>query len=235
MKKYIIIILVSVCISLSTGVGSTLAQLSNFSVLTGKIVDIDGKPLPNAEIFIYNTQNIRRPADYISRATRDDGNYKITIPPGTYWVVARVRKGERYGPLNPGDKHSGDPLEIEIAANETIEEDFAVVNLKESAKLVRKVKKDYFKIQGTLLFPENKPIPNAYAFARKTKGNLGIPDYLSAWTGSDGRFELYLPAGEYFFGYSTRFPPDNTTGSLIQKEINANEEGFVIITGPIRK
>lgn len=181
-------------------------------VLAGRVVDVLGKPVAGASIFVYTSSNIRRPADSISPATDAAGAFRIILPPGHYWAVARVRKGaELYGPLLPGDRHSGPPLETEVRSGETVEEEFTVADLRETSQLEVKLNTSFLQIGGVLLAKEGTPLANAYAFARREATGRGIPEYVSAWTDGSGRYTLFLPAGTYWLGLARIFPPGPET------------------------
>ncbi len=185
---------------------STVVALET-AVLKGQVLDVEGKAVKGGEIFIYNTSDTRRPADFISARTDASGKFKITIPSGKYWAVARLRHGEKYGPLMPGDKHSGEPVEVEIGAGEEFVEDFTVIDLRDAARMIRKTREDYFKVEGRILDGKGAPLSNVYAVAGREKEIAGMPDYLSAWTDETGRYSLYLPAGTFILGYAAEFPP----------------------------
>ena len=178
------------------------------ATLTGRIQDVVGKPVEGAEVFIYSSTQVRRTADFISSPSDIAGRYTIILPTGTYWCVARWRKGgARFGPLMPGDKHSGEPTEIEVSRGSSLA-DFTVADLKEAAGLIKKkTREDYIKITGRILDRDGKPAQGVYAIASTTRSISEIPDYLSLWTDDTGRYTLYLPRGKYYFGASARFPP----------------------------
>jgi hypothetical protein len=177
------------------------------AVLKGQVLDAEGKAVKGVEIFLYNTPDTRRPADYISARTDASGKFSVTIPSGKYWAAARLRHGEKYGPLLPGDKHSGEPVEIEVEAGDEFEENFTVMDLRDAALLVKKTKEDYFRLEGRILDEKGVPLRNVYAVANREKEISEIPDYLSAWTDDGGRYSLYLPSGTFFIGYAAEFPP----------------------------
>jgi hypothetical protein len=177
------------------------------SIFSGQVVDLNKKPVEKAEIFLYNTENIRRPADFISATTDSSGQFRMPLPVGKYWAVARVRKGEKYGPLMPGDKHSGDPLVIEISINETTQETFTVVNLAESSRLNKKTSGEFYKIQGKIVNQQGDAVKPAYATANRNALSPQIADYLSAWTDEQGHYLLFLPTGTYYLGFAQTFPP----------------------------
>lgn len=177
-------------------------------VLSGSIVDSDGSPVAGGEVFIYTTRATRRAADFISPPTGRDGRYRVELPPGTYWCVARVRSGGKYGPLVPEGKHSGEPREIEAAAGDEGVLDFAVADVREMARSLRKPAEGYGSVTGRVLDRNGKPVGNAYAFARKERNDERIPEFLSPSVDAAGRFSLYLPPGKYCLGGAVAFPPE---------------------------
>ena len=194
-----------------------------------KVLDLKGVPVEGAEVFVYDTTEVKRPADFISAKTRKDGGFLLDLPAGTYWVVARLRSGETYGPLKPGDKHSGDPVKIELAPDEVLEQNFIVVDIRETARLKKKTREDYVSIRGKILDRNNIPVGKVYVIANKDKKCSGIPDYLSAWTDRTGSFTLYVPRGKYFIGYASSFPPGQDCVIQSEEVFNADVVDFVII------
>lgn len=179
----------------------------NFT-LRGKIIDAAGQTVQGAEVFIYDTANTRRPADFITAKTDRDGRYSIQLPEGKYWAVARVRQVEKYGPLSPGAKHSGEPLAIEGTPDGIAEQDFVVADIREVARGQRKSNDEFIRVTGRVVDLDGKPVKSAYVIAGKTPTPGFLPDYLSAWTDESGSYSLYLPAGSYYLGATKDFPPD---------------------------
>lgn len=203
------------------------------AVFSGQVIDLDNKPVDKAEIFLYTTENIRRPADFISTATDTSGRFQITLPVGKYWAVARVRKGEKYGPLLPGDKHSGEPIVIEVVRDQVTEEIFTVVNLAESARLNKKTSGEFFKIKGKIIDSKGTPLTPAYATANREDLSPQIADYISAWTDDNGRYLLFLPAGTYYLGYARTFPPSRTNGSKKTITVTSHMEDVDIVVNEL--
>lgn len=200
-------LLLASLVSVLGGAGSGTGQ--DTGALAGRVLDVARNPVAGAALFVYNNGNIRRPADYISPPTDSAGEFRLTLPPGHYWVVARARQGEeKYGPLLPSDRHSGAPLETDILAGETAEAEFIVADLRETSQLEAKLDASFLQIEGVLLTREGEPLGNAYAFARREAVAGGIPEYVSAWTDDSGRYTLFLPAGTYWLGLARAFPPD---------------------------
>jgi len=176
-------------------------------VLSGMISDVDGKGVEGASVFVYTGPDIRRPADFISGRTGKDGRFRLVLPPGKYWVVARLKKTEGYGPLMPGDKHSGEPRVLEVVPHPNIESDFTVADIKEAALMKSKTRDDFIKIKGRILDEQGVPVKAGYVIANKSEKKTDMPDYLSVWTDDEGHYMIYLPRGKYYMGAASHFPP----------------------------
>lgn len=183
------------------------------AALKASIKDINGKPVAGVKLFLYESTNVRKPADFISVQSDESGLTVITAPKGRYWAVARLKKDALYGPLMPGDKHSGEPVEIDLSDSTEIE--FIVADILEVGQKKRTNNFETVKIRGRILDKDGKPIVNAYAFAHSTKEIEYIPEYLSTWTDKNGNYTLYLPSGGRFYvGSAVKFPPSPTPALL---------------------
>jgi len=184
-----------------------IALAGDKSVLKGKVLDIEGKAVEGAIVFIYDSPDIKRLADFMSPHTDKEGGFRVVLPSGKYWAVARLKKGESYGPLMPGDKHSGEPREIELDPGGELYMDFVVADLKDAARAKKKIREDYFKIKGKIIDENGLPVRMAYAIANRDEKISGVPDYISAWTDEEGYYTLYVPRGKYYIGSALTFPP----------------------------
>ncbi len=191
-------------------------------VFTGRILDTRGRPVAGGEVFVYDSARTRRPADFITPKTATDGSYRIVLPPGRYWVVARVRSDERYGPLAPAGRHSGEAQEIEGTAGGEALLDFTVAEVREMARSQRKSDDECRSVTGRILDRDGKPVRDAYAFARKSKNDAGLPDFISPWSDDDGRYVLCLPPGTFFIGASTTYPPEDGV-SVMELSVDVNK------------
>lgn len=210
--------------------GSYPAAGGESGILAGMVLDVSRNPVSGASVFVYNSPNTRRAADYISPATDKAGAFRITLPAGRYWTVARERQGvEQYGPLLPGDRHSGAPLETDVRSGETVEEEYIVRDLRETSLLDAKLDTSFLRVEGTLLTGEGEPAANGYAFARREQDGRGIPDYVSTWTDAGGAYTLFLPAGTYWLGSARVFPPDPDTVPRLRVVIDAPAEDVDIL------
>jgi hypothetical protein len=106
------------------------AGAADAALLRGRVADIDGRPVAGAKLFVYDSANVRRPATFISPPSAADGTVAITVPPGTHWVVARFKQDETYGPLMPGDKHSGEPAVMDLTTEDELVQEFTVADIR---------------------------------------------------------------------------------------------------------
>jgi len=175
------------------------------AILKGRVVDAEGKAVKGAAVLVYDSPEVRRRADFESARTEGDGKFRMVLLPGKYWTVARFKKVEGFGPLRPGDKHSGEPREVELASGAELETDLKIEDIKAVAR--NKPREDYFKIKGRILDEKGLPVSKVYAIANRKETFSGLPDYLSAWTDEEGHYTLYLPRGKYYAGAAAAFPP----------------------------
>ena len=186
----------------------SLLQAAEPGVLEGRVLDIAEQPVADAEVYIFDSPDVKRPADFISNRTGADGLYRVLLPRGNYWAVAILRQGGgRFGPLAYGDKHSGEAVAVELGSGVRRSIDFVVVNLREAARKHQKKSEDLIRVTGKLLHGSGEPAAMAYAMAHRMDQFGTLPDYISTWTGADGEYSLYLPPGRYYLGASLGFPP----------------------------
>jgi hypothetical protein len=222
MKRTLIYAICLCAVLLPSARGTASGPAGEQSAIKGRVADAEGRAVENARVFAYENQEVRRPADFISTPTDAGGAYRLVLPPGKYWLVARLKKTEEYGPLMPGDKHSGEPEAIELDPGREEVKDFIVADLKEAKKLRSKQQDRPLKISGRILDEKGAPVANAYAIADRSGTFDGVPAYLSAWADRDGRYTLYLPRGNYFIGSASAVPPGRT--SLMQGRVAVNAD-----------
>ena len=187
--------------------------------LQGIVTTLSGEPAPDAEVYLYSSPNTRRPADFISPKTAVNGAYRMIVPKAPYWGVARIKKGGRFGPLTPGDKHSGEPVRIDPDTEASLSLDFYVADMQELVKRREKGREELMELSGTITTLDGKAVDGAYAYARIGRISATLPEYFSAWTDSSGRYSLKLPAGCYLLGADRTFPPSGTGNNLKEIEV----------------
>lgn len=205
MRRFFALLIVVIAIACATAA----AAMAETYQLRGRVSDVEGRPMEGGKLFIYDSSSVRRPADFISPLSNGAGLTQIVLPSGKYWVIARFKSDGKYGPLMPGDKHSGEPLEVDLTAG-NIEVDFVVADIRELGQKKRASATDALRLKGRIVDGHGVPVAQAFVFACIAKECRDLPDFISAWTGSDGRYELYLPPGAaYYAGVSRQFPPSN--------------------------
>lgn len=208
------------------------AESADF-VVHGVVSDVDGKPVTGAEVTLYRGKNVKKPADFASKRTAADGAYSVTVPQGQYWAVAVLRKGERrFGPLELGDKHSGDPVELTVEEGSDLAHDFTVMDLREAAKQNQKKNADLVRVSGRIMNQNGTPVPMAYTLADKGQKFKEMPLYLSAWTDASGEYLLLVPKGKLYLGATLKYPPDPNQTLTKEIDLTADQDGvdFTVTT-----
>jgi hypothetical protein len=168
-------------------------------VIKSTVVDVEGKPVPGAYIFFYDSEDTKRAVDLVSPVTDKNGFCEKAIPPGTYWVLARLKREGDFdmGPLMIEDKVSAYPEEIEVAPGEVLELEFTVMDLLDTVRTQTKKREDLNRISGRVVNASGEPVKKVFVFANRNNRAVLMPRYFSAWTGKDGNFTIYLPEGDY--------------------------------------
>lgn len=202
-RAYVQIMLVVVACTLACASPVLAAETQ---LLKARVSDIEGRPMEGAKLFLYGSSNVRRPADFISVLSDHAGRLQIVLPPGKYWVVARFKSDGKYGPLMPGDKHSGEPLEVDVTAG-GVEVDFVVADIREVGQKKRAGATDALRLKGRVVDAQDTPVAQAFVFANRSKEFRELPEFISASTGADGAYEIFLPTGAtYYVGVSRLLP-----------------------------
>ena len=187
----------------------TTAAAKNF-IFRGQIVDTANQPVHGAEVYVFDSNNIKRPADFISNRTANDGYFLVELPLGNYWTLAIMRQsGAKFGPLGKDDKHSGEPIEIRPPDKGEVIQDFTIMDLQEAARSNQKRSEKVVKITGHVLDKNGNPAALTYVMADTNQRFGRMPRYLSTWTTASGSYTIFLPMGSYFLGASKDFPPNN--------------------------
>ncbi len=228
LRSYPLCVLVALSLFAMVPLETTHAAPRDKTSMVGLVTDANGAPVGGAEVYVYSSSDTRRPADFISPKTEGDGSYQVTVPRGKYWVVARVRRGEPYGPLMPGDKHSGHPEQVVIKVGSETVRNFVVANLREAALNVRKTHKDYFTISGQIVTADGKPVAEQYVVALRKKKTSRLPDFISGWTDLDGRYSLHVPKGRYWIAAAQQFPAQLTANKMKLIMVKSNVVEFDI-------
>jgi hypothetical protein len=150
------------------------------------------------------------------------------LPPGKYWAVARLKQDGTYGPLMPGDKHSGEPRELEILPTGASETEFVVMDIREAGQKKRTEAAGTRVVTGRVTTASGTPVPMVWVYAHRSKTIAGMPEYVSAWTDLEGRYKLHVAASDLvFIGVAKDFPP---IGELVPVTVSGKGSDRVDIT-----
>lgn len=174
--------------------------------ITGTVrIKEDGQALDGAFINVYpdTISNLLGPSQFISAPTGNDGSYRVEVPPGSYYVVARKRMtGDSTGPLSTGDFYS----EHQRVFTRVDQGKFSVVDLDVvPMKAPMFFKKNVVEretdtaISGRLMDTQGRPVAGGFAMAYRQADMKRQPDFASTLSDREGRFTLYLPEGGTFY------------------------------------
>ncbi len=174
--------------------------------ISGKItLKSNGTPLAGTFVNIYpNTiSNLLGPSEFLSAPTAADGSYRIDLPPGNYYVVARKRaSGLANGPLTTGDFYSEHQrILARVAAGKLTRVDLQMARMK-APMFFKKDLSDTRTdtgIRGVLRDAQGQPVSGGFAIAYLDDNLQRLPDYASTLTNQQGEFTLYLPQGGTYY------------------------------------
>lgn len=166
------------------------------SGIYGKVL-FEEKPLQKCYIYIYKDfkGGFRGPA-FITYPSVD-GSFKISLPPGKYYVMARKRqKGGMYGPVEEGDYFNffyGNPLVVKKGTYKYVE----IETVKRLSQLEEGT--GFAQVKGIVVdSAKNKPVSGLFVLFYQNKNMQGKPLYISGRTSSTGEFSIKLPKGVYY-------------------------------------
>jgi hypothetical protein len=180
------------------------------SGIWGRVVMRDsGEPVKSSYVYGYVGKIEHRAAslgiigvtDWVSHGSGLDGSYKLDLPPGDYFVVARKRQsGLNYGPLSVGDyyDHSPGRVSTRVRKGKYTEVNFILMKLTEPLffqGMTAVSRATNTGIKGRLLDEEGNHIPGTYAIAYKDDDMQRLPDFASTLTDDEGNYTIYLPSG----------------------------------------
>lgn len=179
---------------------------SGYGLLTGQVV-MDGKPMPNATISVFlvgsspppDRGSSRRVPDGLFRA--EAGHFNMALPPGRYHVgvVSRLDPNEK-GPPREEEKfffvrdNKGELRQFEVITGKTDDLGLISGTAPEGFPEISEA----FTVEGTVYDEQGKPFTGALVIVRENP-EVPRPLFISRRTGTDGRYRLKLPAGNYYY------------------------------------
>ncbi len=156
-------------------------------------------PLERSYLYVYQDaeKGFKGPAYLIQPVEK--GSFRVNLPPGKYWLLARKRlRGGQYGPIETGDYfnfYHGNP--VTISAGEVRE--VRIETITRLSMLEDDSGAPFVGVRGSIVDAAGKPVARLHVFAYRSPEMTGTPEFFSAPTGADGRFDLSLPEGGPFY------------------------------------
>jgi len=174
------------------------AEKAPRSGLRGEIT-FQEAPLERAYLYVYQDaeKGFKGPGYLIQPVEK--GAFRLNLPPGKYWLLARKRlRGGQFGPIETGDYfnfYPGNP--VTVAAGEVRE--IKIETITRLSMLEDDPHAQFVGVRGRIVDAVGKPVARLHVFAYRQTEMTGTPEFFSAPTGSDGRFDLALPEGGPFY------------------------------------
>jgi len=174
------------------------AESAPRSGLRGEITFQD-EPLERSYLYVYREadKGFKGPGYLIQPVEK--GRFRVNLPPGTYWLLARKRvRGGQFGPIETGDYfnyYPGNP--VTVAAGEVRE--VRIETITRLSMLEDDPGAAFVGVRGRLLDQAGRPVARLHVFVYRDAAMTGTPDFFSAPSTADGRFEVALPTGGPYY------------------------------------
>lgn len=169
-------------------------------MISGRILH-NGEPVSEAVASLYlETDRGFRGPPYLSAPPAFAGGYfEMTVEPGRYFLVARLRKvSAMRGPMEPGDMYGVHPvMPIKVAGGTAITADIEVVELPDADKMARLMSR-FAVIEGIALDLDGNPVAGLRPCLYEGEVLLNNPVEIGDATGEDGNFSLKTTRNGFF-------------------------------------
>lgn len=180
--------------------------------LTGQIV----VPVEGIYLYAYKPgMDLYGPAFAVSKATGSDGQYELELPDGDYVVVARKRvNGDDVGPVVAGDNRS-EFIQVKVKGDLVDLDLTAPIKVGNQRSFTGDIEETRTGISGLILDSDGNPVEGARVHIYDHVQMSERPKFVSAKSGPDGRYQVYLPAGgTYYLAARDKFGGPPKLGDL---------------------
>lgn len=176
-------------------------------------------PVEGARAFAYLdlANGLRGPGYAVTEPAGADGAFHLPLPPGTYFVAARLRPGGKdTGPLQPGDGFGVAPeFPLVLRAGEAVTLDLEVVELPARERMAR-FQGRFARMTGVVVDSTGRPAPGFRVCLYDNAQMINQPAAVSDPTGPDGQFTLEVSlAGTYYLGARERLGGPPSSGERV--------------------
>lgn len=214
-----------------TGCTTTAVAEKPMSVVRGVVT----APAEGVYLFFYEKgADSHGPPYLMSQATGTDGVFEVELPDGEYTVVARKHMNGLPGsPLSEGDQKS-EAASVSVRGGKVAMPALQLVDKSDDVKYFDASEKSETSISGMVLDSDGKPKAglrvHVYTYAQMSER----PKYVSAATGPDGKYVIYLPkGGTYYIAARDHFGGPPKIGDFYGRydEGTIDPSGVILRTG----
>ncbi len=193
------------------------------------------QPVEGAYVFVYEKgASPHGPPFVMSEATGPDGAFDVELPDGEYTLVARRHASGLAGsPLSEGDSKS-DIFDIRVENGQIVNRTFFVFKKDDDKKYFGAGNESETAISGKVLDSDGNPMRGfrvqVYTYAQMSER----PKYVSAASGADGQYIVYLPkGGTYYIAARDHFGGPPKIGDYYGRydEGTIDPSGVIVKTG----
>jgi len=194
-------LMVGLLLLLAAAAGCATATTTAVSPVTGPggVKGVVAMPVEGAYVFVYEKgASPHGPPFVMSKVTAVDGSYDLGLPDGEYTLVARKHKSGQPGSPLAKDDWKSDPVDIVVKGG-VIDQKITLAPKSDDVKYFDASQASETSISGRILDSEGGPMKgfrvHVYTYAQMSER----PKYVSAASGADGRFIVYLPKGGTYY------------------------------------
>jgi hypothetical protein len=186
------------------------------SIIPGKATGVEGrlvyqgKPLGKLYLYVYkDTRDGFRGMGHTVVPIGQEGRFRAGLPPGEYYLIARQRKaGGMLGSLRKGDRvgyYYGNPVVVPANGMRSVEIELTDI-VEEPASQAGGGSTAGMGVSGEVRDRTGKGVAGMRLLLYADPGATGKPAFLSAETGSDGRFSIPVDRPGTYYVIARQFP-----------------------------
>jgi len=181
--------------------GDPLAPVAGEGAGVAGQVLFEDKPLSRAYVHVYSDAGTNfRGMGLASVPAGEDGRFRIKLPPGSYYLLARKRQGGgMYGPPGKDDYigyFPGNPVTVSQGSFlPLLLEATTRVDLLEEIWFTEGASAGWF--EGTVTEAAGKPAAGLYVLFYLDEGMSGTPAFVAGPTNAKGHFKVRAAAGKF--------------------------------------
>lgn len=172
-------------------------------IISGSIVH-EGAPLAGAAVGVYldHMEGFHGPPFAVSLPSDGDGRFSLTVPSGTYYLLARMRPrgGAFHGPLLKGDLAGYYPRNpVTVRGEGGLDVVIPVVEVNRPRGEGSHSLGQAVLVQGTIRLESGQPTAGLRVYLYQSPDMLGRPSFVSSPSDAQGRYSLEVSQGGLYY------------------------------------